>query len=1758
MGSKPVIDVGIHLDIGDFLKNFEIQLDTLANQASGKLSKSAAKEVAEIKSQVSEIQAMLNQLGSSKMNTTTFNKAQDTVLKKITELESRTGTLEDSMMSLINTMSKADGGKFANSLKETLDVMNGAIQTSRDFAQAIGTVRGAINHAPGVNLVTKEDNQKLRETLSLLEEISKIADIDNLSSVSIGGSIDETIEQLRTLYNTYKDLNNQLENTDVGSDQYIILQKRVAEAAKAFIDLREAAGSSKDSRKYFDFFSDMKFDGKIIDDIGIEIEDRLINIRNNVLEQIEAINKIGIDVGNEINVSDKQDKLSVPLNISTGINALKKQAIDLIDRVQPYLVNHPLEVEFTLVSALSTQKANAALKKLKSQIGNIDNDGLKAELQETYDVIAKDLGKELTINISSNIDKEKSNIEAAIEDIRKNVMSDMFIFPKVFLDEEERNKIQSSLDELADTLTLTINKIQIDKNELQKAVDDASKKNDKKKAKDNDTISFSTQDAQALGVALDEITDRIREVHQELPPVWQTLVDIRELLKTFPIDEIVSSTQKFVEVLQQAYHILSNDDLDNMFSGIKSSVEGITGSLRGKNLETIKQVLADFKEYQSLGGQKKIEELGGSDNIQKWLQKNIDEQKPAEVKIEPNISGFGQQILNEVKKIEPIEVEIRPVIKNIKTADEIVTSLSTVSNTISQNNVGNKELTTFNAKINTIKQNIKKIGESWETAKNVAVTNIQSINEEIEKCIDSISELSGNISSISEDFNNIDISKSKLFKSIQDLVDQKDNLHVLSDALNGLKIVDSDKIKLAFDALKDEIKINLDTKSANAKINNLDKKLDKLSEPRQINIEPKVNANEFADRVTDLLSGISAEINVKPNSKISSDASTSKNTSQFIGKTKEELEECLKIEERYYRKCKEGSDAYNIRKQNIEIIKGLLTDINQIQGLEDAKTKVQVEPDVSNPKGFIDKITASLKGYSVKVKVQPEVDETTKSGNSKSKSSTSNKKDKEYDLKLAKERDRKVAEKLNQTIQDLDTDNYITSIDRMYDSHGYLVQALIRANKKIETETGEIIDRIERLNVRFDTGQNVAFTSEMTSDDYEYQRKLIAEQNKQAAKDAKELAESAEEAYKSLIDEQKKFDNDQTMSEHAVKLNHDYTELTETIRRYVELTKRMEQGNGLKTDAEEIADLDTKIIKLMDDLEYNPLFNETMADKAWLPMDRLKNQIKDIRQRALEREEQEQQEAAVTAYYNKIKANLEEIAILEKENAELDYQYKGNADPDGKILQNRERINELTKENAEIEDNLVASKLNEEKRDTEIAIQRKKIADETARMQEKNLNKDWTEAIKANKELDKQIDKASKEAEKSSLRSLKDSYKQLREDLEEIAKLEVQNERFDAGLDTDKNGQRVINEQEIVRLKEESDRLSQQIADSDAQDATEQQKLIDLQARLNREREQSTYQNKAELINQISGYADTLDKTANKSNISGDFRDSILNAAQAMREYVENTDLAEVSMEELIQKAREFANQTDSFTGMSGMVADLKKMRDQLNQKLVGADDKYTQDYVKRLRDLQDELDHFDTSKGQQALDELKQKLKTTFADSSLSEFKKPLESTLANLQLKIRQFQNNNSAMGADFQRQFDNLSIKLETAQSQVEVRNLKAEISSLEAEVNKAGKTGKSFMDQMFASIKSKNAQLLAYYFSFQDIIRYARTAFNTIRELDYALVDLAKTTKMSQSEMNQFYFSANDIAKQTGVTTKEIISQAAAWSRLNNIGLLYGDI
>ena len=110
-----------------------------------------------------------------------------------------------------------------------------------------------------------------------------------------------------------------------------------------------------------------------------------------------------------------------------------------------------------------------------------------------------------------------------------------------------------------------------------------------------------------------------------------------------------------------------------------------------------------------------------------------------------------------------------------------------------------------------------------------------------------------------------------------------------------------------------------------------------------------------------------------------------------------------------------------------------------------------------------------------------------------------------------------------------------------------------------------------------------------------------------------------------------------------------------------------------------------------------------------------------------------------------------------------------------------------------------------------------------------------------------------------------------------------------------------------------------------------------------------------------------------------------------------------------------------------------------------------------------------------------------------------------------------------------------------------NLMAQFKGLDAELRAANKLGLSWADKFKQAVEKFGGWAIATG-SVMEMWNLFRRMPQTVRELDTELVDLRKTTTATSSELKQFYNESNNTAKQLGVTTKEIISQASEWSRL----------
>ena len=149
----------------------------------------------------------------------------------------------------------------------------------------------------------------------------------------------------------------------------------------------------------------------------------------------------------------------------------------------------------------------------------------------------------------------------------------------------------------------------------------------------------------------------------------------------------------------------------------------------------------------------------------------------------------------------------------------------------------------------------------------------------------------------------------------------------------------------------------------------------------------------------------------------------------------------------------------------------------------------------------------------------------------------------------------------------------------------------------------------------------------------------------------------------------------------------------------------------------------------------------------------------------------------------------------------------------------------------------------------------------------------------------------------------------------------------------------------------------------------------------------------------------------------------------------------------------------------------------------------------------------------------------------------------------KLTKYLDKNTRISKEAREQLEGYLTILKSNDPSVNVKELHTAWTKVAVAEREAGREGKSFLD-IFKNkvVYNYAAQLAGYYLSFMDLIRYGKNAFNAVRELDTALVDLKKTTTMSDSELEQFYYGSNELAKKMGVTTADIINQASAWSRL----------
>ena len=157
--------------------------------------------------------------------------------------------------------------------------------------------------------------------------------------------------------------------------------------------------------------------------------------------------------------------------------------------------------------------------------------------------------------------------------------------------------------------------------------------------------------------------------------------------------------------------------------------------------------------------------------------------------------------------------------------------------------------------------------------------------------------------------------------------------------------------------------------------------------------------------------------------------------------------------------------------------------------------------------------------------------------------------------------------------------------------------------------------------------------------------------------------------------------------------------------------------------------------------------------------------------------------------------------------------------------------------------------------------------------------------------------------------------------------------------------------------------------------------------------------------------------------------------------------------------------------------------------------------------------------------------------------------SAVDNLRQKVQQFYDLNGKThfkwGSDLKRIMSELGQGMEVPIAKG--KQLEQEFIQIQNAARQAGKLGKTWFQTLREGMSSFSYWTSST-FLVMKAIQSVKSGIGSVKALDTALVDLKKTTTMTASELEDFYYASNKVAKQMGVTTEEIINQAAEFSRL----------
>ncbi len=585
MSDRINISVGLTADIQDFLSNLQKQFGNLKGLG---LDKAAEKDVNNIMGMLKDLSKSISDLGGSKVNTSSFAKAQKEIMDKVQALETRTSALEKNMTSLVSTMSHADGGKFANQMKEIAQTMDAVSEATQ---RTVSSLSNFSNDAAS-RIDTIKSNLQALETI--LETVNKDFNVE-MNFTSFKDAKNYLVNLYGDIQKAKKEASEIVPSTDDDVKRLAVVQQKIVELIRTFSEVYDQQLNGNFAEQFEEATLVFKEGGKNVERPFDVLETNLDKTLKNIVEnvkgsirtaraEIESLDNAVVGEGTGTSIGQGNRGLTVPLDISTKSSTILKRAIEIINVVNDNLKDNPVRAEVVLTTEWGTRKSNELLKQFQSQIDSLSAETDVSELRKLSEEISASFGNEINLKFKSNFDNEQKAIQKGIANLKREIKKGLEVNPKFKIADEDLAEFKTQINEITETLRVTVEK---------------ASSEDKLDVLDSQALKVDEESLSRIEEYLHDIGRFGFDTTQALKPLHSLLFEINTALQNNPLSELATSAKELVATISQIFNVGPANNISDIAVGtenLQRIIDATSKSIANEtdNLKSLGEVAKDW------------------------------------------------------------------------------------------------------------------------------------------------------------------------------------------------------------------------------------------------------------------------------------------------------------------------------------------------------------------------------------------------------------------------------------------------------------------------------------------------------------------------------------------------------------------------------------------------------------------------------------------------------------------------------------------------------------------------------------------------------------------------------------------------------------------------------------------------------------------------------------------------------------------------------------------------------------------------------------------------------------------------------------------------------------------------------------------------------------------------------------------------------------------------------------------------------------